>query len=113
MWGNSTPPSAVIEFIEYHKSMGVSNFIFYVASVSEEVEKVLAYYRTQGVMVVVPWILPFPEDGVWYHGQMAMLNDCFLRTAPYWDFTLNSEFNYEKPWEHFEKNAFLLLRYIS
>ena len=48
----------LIEFVEFYRKMGVEHFTFYNTSVSEEVSRVLAYYKDQNLATVIQWQLP-------------------------------------------------------
>ncbi|KAL3883317.1 hypothetical protein ACJMK2_029592 [Sinanodonta woodiana] len=72
----------LIEFIEMHKLLGVSHFIFYNFNIKDEIsKKVLDYYSERKEATVVPWSLPSVMwgDQIWYHGQLSVHNDCMYR----------------------------------
>jgi hypothetical protein len=45
----------LVEFIEFHKILGVSKFYFYNLSISEDVDRVLRYYMRKGEATVLDW----------------------------------------------------------
>lgn len=49
---------ALIEFVEFYLMMGVNHFTFYNTSSSSEVNKVLSYYESLGIVTVLQWKLP-------------------------------------------------------
>ncbi|KAK3578448.1 hypothetical protein CHS0354_037430 [Potamilus streckersoni] len=72
----------LIEFIEMHKLLGVSHFIFYNFSIKDAIsKKVLDYYSERKEVTVIPWFLPsvMQGDKIWYHGQLSVHNDCMYR----------------------------------
>ncbi|XP_023315301.1 uncharacterized protein LOC106648567 [Trichogramma pretiosum] len=74
----------LIEFIEFYRMMGVNHFTFYNTSITKEVSNVLAYYRDEGFITVLPWKIPpkykFEKD-LRYNGIFAALNDCLYRSS--------------------------------
>ncbi|KAI9184625.1 hypothetical protein H9P43_003680 [Blastocladiella emersonii ATCC 22665] len=70
----------LVDFLFYHRALGVQQFYVYVANTSPATAAVLDYFR--------PWVLPIPwqafgvgpaADGAWYHHQTAANNDCLNR----------------------------------
>ncbi|KAL7295950.1 hypothetical protein TKK_0010800 [Trichogramma kaykai] len=64
--------------------MGVNHFTFYNTSITKEVSNVLAYYRNESFITVLPWKIPpkykFEKD-LRYNGIFAALNDCLYRSS--------------------------------
>ncbi|GAV02697.1 hypothetical protein RvY_13230-2 [Ramazzottius varieornatus] len=90
----SDDPSSVIEFVEYHRILGVDKFFFYITDVSTRVLRVLEHYERTGVAELMNWTLPFKAERIHYFGQVALINDCFLRTSSRWDFTGHRRLNF-------------------
>ena len=59
--------TAVVEFVEYYKFLGVQKFYLYIESVSDEVWKVIRYYESHDVVDVKNWSLPVPLNKILYH----------------------------------------------
>ena len=87
-------PAAVVEFIEYYRLMGVSEFFWnwFDLDLEGNTMKVLKYYEAEGVVHLTHWVLPFGGGvggkSVHYHGQVAALYDCVMRTAGSFDYTV-------------------------
>ena len=45
----------LVEFIEFHRPLGVSQFVFYNHTVGPDVERVLRFYSARGLVTVLPW----------------------------------------------------------
>ncbi|OWA52539.1 hypothetical protein BV898_16991 [Hypsibius exemplaris] len=87
-------PGAIIEFIEYYRLMGVSDFFWNTWGTDGKQRKVLQYYQQTGFLHLTEWILPFiDEDGksVYMDGQMAGIYDCMLKLAPHYDYAIQSD----------------------
>ena len=82
LWSNYNNTLALIEFIEFNKLVGVSKFIFYNESISDEVSRVLQYYMDiEKIVSIVPWNLPskIEIDYIPNRGVLSSLNDCIYR----------------------------------
>ena len=74
----------LISFIELNKILGVSKFIVYNESISENVNCVLKYYeQKENIVSILPWDLvkkfKNKKAQVRNRGVMSSLNDCFYR----------------------------------
>ena len=74
----------LVSFIELNKILGVSKFIVYNESISENVNCVLKYYeQKENIVSVLPWDLvnkfKNKKAQVRNRGVMSSLNDCFYR----------------------------------
>ena len=74
----------LVSFIELNKILGVSKFIVYNESISENVNCVLKYYeQKENIVSVLPWDLvnkfKSKKAQVRNRGVMSSLNDCFYR----------------------------------
>ncbi|XP_057337971.1 uncharacterized protein LOC130676032 [Microplitis mediator] len=79
-------PLELIEFIEYYRLMGVSQFIFYNSSISESVSRVLKHYRAidYDLIKILQWNLSSSyiyEQTLRLEGLYAGLNDCLYRNS--------------------------------
>ncbi|XP_055340653.1 uncharacterized protein LOC129589802 [Paramacrobiotus metropolitanus] len=84
--------NGVVEFIEYYRLLGFDKFLFYKHDVPADVQRVLEYYRQEGVLDLYTWIVPGlnmseTSKDVWYFAQAGALNDCTERTGYTWDYT--------------------------
>ncbi|XP_041957536.1 uncharacterized protein LOC121715712 [Alosa sapidissima] len=77
--------------MEVYKLIGVQRVVIYYTSSGPDIEKVLMYYRRQGMLEIVPWPIDKflkPSIGwridvhpgeVHYYGQLTTLNECIYR----------------------------------
>jgi hypothetical protein len=90
----------IIEWIEYHKMIGVRDFVFYDYQMGKEMEKVLQMYQMEqpNMIQILPWKYPNCYalkstlenmnisysfecvDLCHYYGQMIAIQDCFARS---------------------------------
>ncbi|OWA52540.1 hypothetical protein BV898_16992 [Hypsibius exemplaris] len=94
LYGDYHNPGAIIEFVEYHRLMGVSAFFWNTWRMEEKQKQVLRYYQQAGILHLTEWVLPFsPADGkyVYIDGQMAGIYDCLLKVAPFYDYAVQSD----------------------
>ena len=77
----------LIEFIELTLLLGSRHLVFYTFQSSEDINNVLDMYRKQGLVTVMPWVLP-DADNVWAHARDVALNDCLYRVMPHFDWAL-------------------------
>ena len=77
LFGNYRNTKRLVEFIEFHRILGVDKFILYKNSVSPAFLKYMEFYSDQGVVDILPWQLPVKD--LFYEGQHAMMNDCLYR----------------------------------
>ena len=81
----------LVEFIEINNLFGGQRFVFYKASCGSDFGRYLAHYELQGfVDAVIPWNLPREIDtnrtiAIKYHGQYAVLTDCFTEIYTKWN----------------------------
>jgi len=90
--------SALVEWLEFHRLLGVSHFIFYNSSIGADVQRVLRVYQRRGVVTVLPWHLNLWDAKGRYadldlapihiDGQLAALNDCVYRTMYRYRYTM-------------------------
>ncbi|KAK3605576.1 hypothetical protein CHS0354_005881, partial [Potamilus streckersoni] len=87
MYGN-LKLSLLIQFFELSKILGVSNFIIYKMKVSEDVEKLLKFYRIKGEVTLIDWLLPLhvSPHRIWYNGQLLTIQDCLYRNMYKFDY---------------------------
>ncbi|KAJ8302681.1 hypothetical protein KUTeg_019077 [Tegillarca granosa] len=79
----------LVEMIEFNKILGAELFIFYNYSTNSNVDKILKYYRQQGLVEIIQWHIPVKVDTwpqkskpeIHYFGQLPALNDCLHRNA--------------------------------
>ncbi|KAJ8302688.1 hypothetical protein KUTeg_019084 [Tegillarca granosa] len=78
----------LVEMIELNRILGANHFVFYNYSINKNVERVLNYYKTKGIVEVLTWNLPMKVDTwpprkepveIHYFAQLGALNDCLLR----------------------------------
>ena len=79
LFGN-IPSMTLINFIELTKLLGADHLIFYNFQVSTEIKQVLQYYEDIGYVSVIKWTIPIRDKSIWYHGQLAAINDCLYRS---------------------------------
>ncbi|XP_072273050.1 uncharacterized protein [Pyxicephalus adspersus] len=91
MFGNYSNVLQFIQTMEMYRILGAQKVVIYLNSCSPQVEKVLRYYITQGILEVILWPIERhlrtgkfwhysmdPKD-IGYYGQLATLNDCIYR----------------------------------
>lgn len=72
------------EFVEVSRVLGAEHFTFYDFNIGAEARAALDYYANQGVVHVVPWLLPHEvNSALWYYGQMLAIQDCLYRSMRY------------------------------
>ncbi|XP_071173825.1 glycosyltransferase family 92 protein F13G3.3-like isoform X2 [Mytilus edulis] len=78
----------LVEMIEFNRILGADYFVFYNYSTDSNVDRVLEYYKEQGLVEVLKWNLPMKVDTwpkkkepveIHYFAQLAALNDCLYR----------------------------------
>ncbi|XP_075042230.1 beta-1,4-galactosyltransferase galt-1-like [Mixophyes fleayi] len=91
MYRNYNNVLQFIQTMEMYRILGAQRIMIYLNNCSSQVEKVMQYYITEGVLEVIPWPIQryFTTDLQWlysakgkdigYYGQMATLNDCIYR----------------------------------
>lgn len=84
----------LVEFLEFHRLLGVSHFYLYNHSVGPDVQKVLDVYQQQGIVVTLPWNLPVRSQlEIRTEGIFAALNDCLYRTTYVHNYTMMVDFD--------------------
>ena len=96
----------VIGFIEIQRMLGVGKFIIYVLDQTEEIKKILDFYRDNfNIVIVLPWECPFSSREIRllralvhsqtnlksqcrYFCQNLLLNDCLHRSRSMFQFTV-------------------------
>ncbi len=78
LYNNFNNAAKFVEFIEFHRHIGVQKFIFYVSNVGSIVQRYLTYYKNINIADIFVWNLPTGVDAH-YHAQLAALNDCLYR----------------------------------
>ncbi|XP_062400148.1 uncharacterized protein LOC134089720 [Sardina pilchardus] len=80
-----------VQTMEVYKLIGVQRVVIYNTSCGPDVEKVITYYRREGMLEVVPWPIDkflMPSAGwkhvrhpgdIHYYGQLTTLNECMYR----------------------------------
>ncbi|KAK6165577.1 hypothetical protein SNE40_022481 [Patella caerulea] len=71
-------PLHFVEFIELSRQLGVEHFVFYTQSITHEIKNILKFYETQGIVTILHWNIPNPDD-IWNYGQSAAVADCLYR----------------------------------
>ncbi|KAM8939637.1 glycosyltransferase family 92 protein F13G3.3-like [Pelodytes ibericus] len=92
MYGDYKNVLQTIQSIEMYKLLGADRVTIYVNKCHESVDKVLQYYKNEGILEVVPWPIDKflrtskkwhytanSTSQVGYYGQTATLNDCVYR----------------------------------
>lgn len=82
LYGDQITLTNFVEFIEMNRIFGASKFYIYNESIGKRLSKVMKRYQRQGVVMVMPWNLPFYINnfyGIHYHGQLAAIQDCLYR----------------------------------
>ena len=82
--------SEFIQFVEIHRILGVSKIFFYKMNVSSDIEQMLNYYQSKGMVTVCDWVLPVElqdSKNVWYNGQTTAQQDCLYRSMGKYDYT--------------------------
>ncbi|XP_037074156.1 uncharacterized protein LOC119095434 [Pollicipes pollicipes] len=78
----------LVEFIEFHRLLGVSRFIFYNHTVGPDVERVLRFYQSRDLVTVLPWHIALrSQKEVRTENMFAALNDCLYRTMYRYSYT--------------------------
>ncbi|KAL4660780.1 glycosyltransferase family 92 protein F13G3.3-like [Arapaima gigas] len=80
-----------VQTIEIYKILGVQKVYIYNTSCGPDLERVLQYYKEEGILEVAPWPIDHflnPSKGwnfqehkgdIHYYGQLTTLNDCIYR----------------------------------
>lgn len=78
---NFTAYNMLIQMIESYLYFGVDKFVVYKTSSSKSVDKVLNYYKENGLLDIINWDKKFDIKYAKYktYGQRIKLNDCFYR----------------------------------
>ncbi|XP_013103832.2 uncharacterized protein LOC106084579 [Stomoxys calcitrans] len=76
---NSSNALRIVEFVEIYRLLGAGHFYFYSINTSKEVGRVLAHYRNQSLVDVLPWNLQDHQDDLFANGTIAQINDCIYR----------------------------------
>ncbi|XP_015928667.1 uncharacterized protein [Parasteatoda tepidariorum] len=92
----------LLEFIEFHRQLGVEHFFFYNHTVGPNVDAVLRYYITQGSVTILPWTLPVKsQKEIRTEAIFSSLNDCVFRTMYFFRYVIMLDFDeYIIPREH-------------
>lgn len=78
----------LVEMIELNRVLGANHFVFYNYSINKNVNRVLDYYKSKGIVEVLTWNLPMKVDTwpprrgpveIHYFAQLGALNDCLFR----------------------------------
>jgi len=79
----------LIEFLEFHKVLGVSHFVFYNHTLGPAVDLVIQRYVNTGEATVLEWNLPLKtQKQIRTEGMFTALNECNLRLVNRFEFTL-------------------------
>ncbi len=79
----------LVEFLEMHKLLGVTHFVFYNHTLGPAVERVLNRYRRTGEVSVLRWNLPLrSQKQIRTEGMFTALNECNLRLVHRFEFVL-------------------------
>ena len=71
----------LVEFVEFHRLLGVTHFTFYNHSIGAQVDCVLRRYIDEGLVDVLPWhkLDVTSQKEIRTEGIFASLNDCLYR----------------------------------
>lgn len=70
----------LVEFIEFHRIMGVEFFTFYNHTLGRSVDIILSWYTDQGIAEVLPWQIDIvSQKEIRTENMFASINDCILR----------------------------------
>ncbi|GFT65553.1 glycosyltransferase family 92 protein [Nephila pilipes] len=92
----------LMEFIEFHRILGVEHFFFYNHTVGPTVDALLRYYMSQNIVTVLPWSLPIlSQKEIRTEAIFSSLNDCVFRTMYLFHYVILLDFDeYIIPREH-------------
>ncbi|CAL1277963.1 unnamed protein product [Larinioides sclopetarius] len=92
----------LMEFIEFHRVLGVEHFFFYNHTVGPSVDTLLRYYVKQNVVTVLPWSLPIlSQKEIRTEAIFSSLNDCVFRTMYLFHYVILLDFDeYIVPRDH-------------
>ncbi|GFY54159.1 glycosyltransferase family 92 protein [Trichonephila inaurata madagascariensis] len=92
----------LLEFIEFHRILGVEHFFFYNHTVGPAVDALLRYYMSQNIVTVLPWSLPIlSQKEIRTEAIFSSLNDCVFRTMYLFHYVILLDFDeYIVPREH-------------
>ncbi|XP_063047449.1 uncharacterized protein LOC134441192 [Engraulis encrasicolus] len=91
LFGDYNNALQFLQTMEVYKLMGIQRVVIYNTSSGPDVEKVLKYYKKEGMLEVVPWPIdkflnpsrgwqPDKDPGdLHYYGQTTTLNECIYR----------------------------------
>ena len=106
-----------ISFIELNKILGVSKFIVYNESISENINCVLKYYeQKENIVSILPWdlVTKFKNKNaqVRNRGVMSSLNDCFYRYMNEYQYLLSVDLD-EFIIPHMQETIPEMLKYLQ
>ncbi|XP_055332181.1 uncharacterized protein LOC129584103 [Paramacrobiotus metropolitanus] len=81
IFGNYSDAGALNRFIRYYTGLGISRIFLCVKAVSADVMRLLQLYRKKQVVEIMNWNLMVDEHAIHYNGQIAAINECYLRAA--------------------------------
>ncbi|GIY83049.1 glycosyltransferase family 92 protein [Caerostris extrusa] len=92
----------LLEFIEFHRILGVEHFFFYNHTVGPNVDVLLRHYISQNIVTVLPWSLPvLSQKEIRTEAIFSSLNDCVFRTMYLFHYVILLDFDeYIIPREH-------------
>ena len=86
-------PYNILEWLALHRIMGVDHvFIYDTMSVSDDVRRIINYYRNIKYVSVVRWSLEESVSARAY-AHRAMLNDCAYRNYGHYKYVINYDFD--------------------
>ncbi|CCD64148.1 Beta-1,4-galactosyltransferase galt-1 [Caenorhabditis elegans] len=95
LFGNGYDAKRIVEFIELNTLQGIEKIYIYTnqKELDGSMKKTLKYYSDNHKITLIDYTLPFREDGVWYHGQLATVTDCLLRNTGITKYTFFNDFD--------------------
>ncbi|CAJ0582051.1 unnamed protein product, partial [Mesorhabditis spiculigera] len=80
IFGAKYTAAHLIEFVEMNRMLGVDMISIYAgADLGGDARKVLEAYELEGIVEVIPYLMPFAPSSIWYYGQLITVTDCLLR----------------------------------
>ncbi|GJP76055.1 hypothetical protein CLOP_g6446 [Closterium sp. NIES-67] len=81
LYGPSLSPRALLEFLSYHRLLGIDSFLLYNAGgATEGVREVVRREEEKGRAVLLDMMGLLEREHMWNHGQVPALHDCIYRS---------------------------------
>ncbi|KAL7648129.1 UNVERIFIED_CONTAM: hypothetical protein RMT77_000030 [Armadillidium vulgare] len=78
----------IVEFIEFHRILGVEKFFFYNRSMGVDVENTLQYYVKENIVELYDWKVPVDLKDIRHGAIYGALNDCNLKNVGRYEWTI-------------------------